>query len=89
MARFPALLVLLVTALFIAACGGGEADRATPSEPRQPQEAPTPERAPAEEAVPEGEQEEPAGLSVTTIQGEEVRFGGQGEVTALFFMAGW
>lgn len=33
--------------------------------------------------------EETAGLSVTTVQGEEVRLGGRGDATALFFMAGW
>jgi hypothetical protein len=88
MARFPALLVLLTMTLSIAACGGGEAERAAPSDPGQQRES-APERAPIEEAVPEGEQEEPTGSSVTTIQGEEVWLGGQGEVTALFFMAGW
>ncbi len=35
------------------------------------------------------EGEEFSGLSVTTIEGEEVKLGGQGDVTALFFMAGW
>ncbi len=29
------------------------------------------------------------GLSVTTIEGERVTLGGQGAVTALYFMAGW
>ena len=30
-----------------------------------------------------------AGLSVTTLQGEQVSLGDQEEVTALYFMAGW
>ena len=30
-----------------------------------------------------------SGLSVTTIEGEQVNLGGQGDVTALYFMAGW
>lgn len=52
------------------------------------------EEAPAESEAAEGEQratseqENSPGLSVTTIEGEEVGIG-QGEVTALFFMAGW
>ncbi len=58
-------------------------------------EEPAPERAPAEdEAAQSARQnarggEEPSGLSVTTIEGEEVKLGAQGDVTALFFMAGW
>ncbi|MDQ4128695.1 MAG: hypothetical protein M3151_12225 [Actinomycetota bacterium] len=32
---------------------------------------------------------EPSGLSVTTLEGEEVKLGGGGDVTALYFMAGW
>ncbi len=35
------------------------------------------------------EADESSGLSVTTLQGEQVSLGGQGEVTALYFMAGW
>jgi hypothetical protein len=35
------------------------------------------------------EDDESSGLSVTTIEGEEVKLGGQGDVTALYFMAGW
>ncbi len=52
------------------------------------------EEAPADGEAAEGERgatqedEESSGLSVTTIEGEEVKLG-QGEVTALFFMAGW
>ncbi|MBA3616661.1 MAG: hypothetical protein M3491_05365 [Actinomycetota bacterium] len=53
------------------------------------------ERVPANDEAAESEQgpaqegDERAGLSVTTIEGEEVKLGGQGDVTALFFMAGW
>ena len=59
------------------------------------QEEPAPERAPADEEAAESAQEdarrseESSGLSVTTIEGEEVKLGAQGDVTALFFMAGW
>ncbi|MCA1719365.1 MAG: hypothetical protein LC781_21930 [Actinobacteria bacterium] len=53
------------------------------------------QRVPADDEAAESEQrstqegEESPGLSVTTIEGEEVKLGGQGDVTALFFMAGW
>ncbi len=59
------------------------------------QEEPAPERVPAEDEAAESAQEnarggeESSGLSVTTIEGEEVELGAQGNVTALFFMAGW
>ena len=35
------------------------------------------------------EDNESSGLSVTTIEGEQVNLSGQGDVTALYFMAGW
>ncbi len=35
------------------------------------------------------EDDESSGLSVTTIEGEQVNLGGGGAVTALYFMAGW
>ena len=35
------------------------------------------------------EDDESSGLSVTTLEGERVSLGGQGDVTALYFMAGW
>ena len=35
------------------------------------------------------EDDESPGLSVTTLDGERVNLGGQGNVTALYFMAGW
>jgi len=59
------------------------------------QEEPAPERALAEDEAAKSAQEnakrseESSGLSVTTIEGEEVKLGAQGDVTALFFMAGW
>jgi hypothetical protein len=59
------------------------------------QEEPAKERAPAEDQAAKCAQEnarrseESSGLSVTTIEGEEVKLGAQGDVTALFFMAGW
>ena len=51
--------------------------------------------APANDEDAQGEQgsteeaDESSGLSVTTLQGEQVNLGGQGDVTALYFMAGW
>ena len=74
-----------------------------PNEPRQGQAEPAPQSAP-EETAREGatrnggaangeaaqeEDDESHGLSVTTLEGERVSLGGQGDVTALYFMAGW
>jgi len=85
----------------IAACGGGGpqgSERDTPAEPQQThpaQEEPAPASAPAENEAGKNTKEnarrseESSGLSVTTIEGEEVKLGAQGDVTALFFMAGW
>jgi hypothetical protein len=102
MVRFLTLTALLVTMFVIAACGGGGSQgsgRDGSSEPQQTQAEPAPKSVPEETA-----QEEPApkstqenarrgkgssGLSVTTIEGEEVKLGAQGDVTVLFFMAGW
>jgi hypothetical protein len=59
------------------------------------QEEPATEGAPAENEAAKSTQgnarrsEEYSGLSVTTIEGEEVKLGAQGDVTVLFFMAGW
>ena len=59
------------------------------------QEGSAPKRSPAEDEAAVSTQEsarrseESSGLSVTTIEGEEVKLGAQGDVTALFFMAGW
>ncbi len=55
-----------------------------------------PQKSAPRESAPEGSTSrekarggEAAGLSVTTIEGERVTLGGQGDVTALYFMAGW
>ena len=94
MARFLTLTTLLAAMFVIAACGGGGpqgSERDAPAEPQQSQAAP----APAEDEAAESAQEnarrskEPSGQSVTTIEGEEVKLGAQGKVTALLFMAGW
>ena len=101
MARFSTLTALLVTMFIIAACGGGGpqgSERDTPAEPQQThpaQEEPAPARAPAENEAGKNTKEnarrseESSGLSITTIEGEKVKPGAQGDVTALFFMAGW
>ena len=94
MARFLTLTALLVTMFGIAACGGGGpqgSERNAPAEPQQTQAAPaSPEDEAAESAQESARRsEESSGLSVTTIEGEEVKLGAQGDVTALFFMAGW
>lgn len=93
------LTALLITTLSIAACGASEpqqSEQAAP--PQETQAAPAADNAATEtaptEAVPEesargDEGGEAAGSSVTTLQGEQVSLGGQGDVTALFFMAGW
>ena len=55
----------------------------------------TRKRAPANDEAAQSEQgskpedDESSGLSVTTLEGEQVNLGGQGDVTALYFMAGW
>jgi hypothetical protein len=79
-------------------------ERSASSEPQQTQtEAssesvpgePAPGRAPAEDEAPKSAKEDARGgegsssLTVTTIEGEKVELGAQGDVTALFFMAGW
>jgi predicted small lipoprotein YifL len=73
--------------------------QAAPAQESVPEEASqgkhAPERSPAEDEAAKSAQEnarrneESSGLSVTTIEGEEVKLGAQGDVTALFFMAGW
>lgn len=105
MKRFLTLILLPATMLAVTACGGsdtGNAEQPTPTESRQTQAESTPDsmqeatqkRGPVDDTA-ESEQgatqegEESSGLRVTTMQGEEVRLGGQGDVTALFFMAGW
>lgn len=73
-----------------------QAESAPESVPEETaQEGPAPDRAPAEGEAAKSAQENArrsegsSGLSVTTIEGEEVKLGAQGDVTALFFMAGW
>ena len=48
-----------------------------------------PEESTSRENTQGGKGSEAARLSVTTLEGEQVNLGGQGEVTALYFMAGW
>ncbi|MDQ4106314.1 MAG: hypothetical protein M3157_03960 [Actinomycetota bacterium] len=84
----PLTLTLLVaTMLVLTACGAGGTDQSEKSAPPEPrtQETSAPESVTGEAVQ---EKTDPTGLSVTTIKGEQVRLG-QGEVTALFFMAGW
>ena len=101
MSRLPTLIALLITTLSIAACGGGGPQQSgqAPSQETQSetqatsatQSATTENKAP-EESVPSESARggsEDARLSVTTMEGEEVAVGGQGDVTALYFMAGW
>ena len=94
MARFLTLTTLLAAIFVIAACGGGGpqgSERDAPAEPQQSQAAPAPAEDEAAESAQENARrsEESSGQSVTTIEGEEVKLGAQGDVTALFFMAGW
>jgi hypothetical protein len=99
MRTLPTLLALLVTTLSIAACGASEPQQSGQAAPsRETQATPAPQSAPKEstpqgnaprESAQDGEGGEAVGLSVTTIEGEQVNLGGQGDVTALYFMAGW
>ena len=105
MKRSLTLTALLIMTLSVAACGGGEAqqaERAAPSQEKEaapatqraakesaPRESSAPEEGSSRESARGGEGGEAAGLSVTTLDGEQVNLGGQGGVTALYFMAGW
>jgi hypothetical protein len=104
MRRLPTLIALLVTILSVAACGASEPQQSGQAAPPQgtqatpaTQIAPTEENAPEESGPSEDDQvesaqnggSEAAGLRVTTLEGEQVAVGGQGDVTALYFMAGW
>ena len=94
MARFLTLTTLLAAIFVIAACGGGGpqgSERDAPTEPQQSQAAPAPAEDEAAESAQENARrsEELSGQSVTTIEGEKVKLEAQGDVTALFFMAGW
>jgi hypothetical protein len=92
MARFLILTAFLATMFVIAACGGGGSqgsERDAPSNPQQTQAAPAEDDAAKSAQENAQRSEESPGLSVTTIEGEEVKLGAQGDGTALFFMAGW
>ena len=98
MRRVLMLAVLLTMALTMAACGGSESQRSEEAPPEQGQTAPATQGADTEGAPVQSSKEEraqgaeggeAAGLSVTTLEGEQVAVGGQGDVTALYFMAGW
>ncbi len=74
----------------------GQAESAPQSAPEETaREEATRKRAPANDEAARSaqgstqEDDESSGLSVTTIEGEQVNLGGQGDVTALYFMAGW
>jgi hypothetical protein len=99
-----ALLVTMFVIAACGGGGSQGSERAVPSEAQQTQtesapkrvpeetaqEEPPPQRSPAEAAQENARRsEESSGLRVTTIEGEEVMLGAQGDVTALFFMAGW
>ncbi len=103
MRRLPALVALLLTTLSIAACGASGPQQSGQAPPQEEQAAPAAKSAPTERNAPEESApsegasreggarggSEDARLSVTTLEGEEVAVGGQGDVTALYFMAGW
>ena len=71
-----------------------ESDQQSAPEETAREEA-TRKRAPASDEAAQSAQgstqqdDESSGLSVTTLEGEQVNLGGQGDVTALYFMAGW
>ena len=71
-----------------------ESDQQSVPEETAREEA-TRRRVPANNEAAQNEQgstrvdDESPGLSVTTLEGEQVNLGGQGDVTALYFMAGW
>ena len=84
MKRYLTLIPLLATMLVVAACGAsdtGRSERADPVEPRRTQAESGQKSAPADDSS--------SGLDVTTVDGEQVNLRGQGDVTALYFMAGW
>jgi len=74
MRRSLTLIALIATILSVAACGAGGPQQSGGATPPQ-------------KSVQDGG--EAAGPGATTINGEEVKLGGQGDVTTLYFMAGW
>lgn len=100
MKRSPLIVPLLMTlGLLLAACGvdgasspstperdAGETSGRTTQSP--PQETPEKTGEAAGDGPEGGEAAEASGETVTTLSGEKVTLGG-GEVTALYFMAGW
>ena len=84
MTRLFVLTVLSVAVLSLAACGGGGQQSGAPPEGNGTETS-------AE--APEGASSNGEGsgdFSVTTLEGERFDLsGGQGEVVALYFMAGW
>lgn len=88
MKKFVALIALLMTTLPVAACGGSgtqQSEQAAP--PPETQATSTAQSAQRGENA-QGSNED-AGLSVTTLEGKQVSLERQGEVRALYFMAGW
>ena len=91
MKRSLTLIPLLATMLVVAACGGGDTGRSERDDPVEPQraQAESDRQSAPEETAREEAPRKSSGLSVTTLEGERVNLGGQGDVTALYFMAGW
>jgi hypothetical protein len=102
--KLTALLIMTLSIAACGGGEPQQSDRSAPTEPQQTQAESTPDsaqeeatqgRVPADDEAAESEQgstpegKESSGLSVRTIEGEEVKLGGQGDVTALYFMAGW
>lgn len=102
--KLAALLALSFTMFVLAACGqqsveggaapeqeAGQEERAAQDaqETQEAQEGVTGESGPEAASPGGGEEESSDGYGVTTLDGEEVRLGAEGEATAIFFMAGW
>jgi hypothetical protein len=102
--KLTALLIMTLSTAACGGEEPQQSDRAAPTEPQRTQakstsdsvqEEATQGRVAADDEAAESEREsvqegkESSGLRVRTIEGEEVKLGGQGDVTALYFMAGW